>query len=164
MKKRKKNLKGMTLIEMIISIFVLGLLTMILVMVGEHIDAQSRATNNLKDKIVKEAPYAANKVTKYTNKDGDSVDLKSEDITIDIIYDKDKPKIELTAKKYETVDVVLDGRSAKSQENIKNGFNSGLNLDFIDDIMNEKDRKKAEEAEKAKEEAEAEAPPAESGD
>jgi len=156
MKKRKKNLKGMTLIEMIISIFVLGLLTMILVMVGEHIDAQSRATNNLKDKIVKESPYAANKVTAF--KDGE---LKSEDITIDIIYDKDKPKIELTAKKYETVEVVLDGRTAKSQENIKNGFNSGLNLDFITDIKNEKDRKAEEE--KAKEE-EAEAPPAESGE
>ena len=128
MKKGKKNLKGMTLIEMIISIAVFAALCGVLVMVGTHIDATSRATNNLKDKIVKEAPYAANRVKEYIDKDNKLVEFPSKQITIEIDYGK---KVEVKAKKYETENIVLDGRSAKSQENIKNGFNSGLNLDYI---------------------------------
>lgn len=129
MKKVKKKLKGMTLIEMIISIAVFAALCGILVMVGTHIDAQSRATNNLKDKIVKQSPYAANRVMEYVDKDGNKVQFSTKDITIDIKYDS--KNVEIKAKKFETESVVLDGRSAKSQENIKNGFNNGLNLDYI---------------------------------
>ena len=39
MKKRKKAVKGMTLIEMIITIAILAMLCVILAMVGQNIDA-----------------------------------------------------------------------------------------------------------------------------
>ena len=155
MKKGKKNLKGMTLIEMIISIAVFAALCGVLVMVGTHIDAQSRATNNLKDKIVKQSPYAANRITKYPgekDEDGNYPESPTKPITIEIDYGTNKVKVEAT--KFETESIVLEGRSDKSQENIKNGFNSGLNLDFI--CMNS-------ELEETTTEAPTEAPPAEPG-
>ena len=146
MKKRKKNLKGMTLLEMIISIFLFSVMCGLLILVGNHIDATSRATNNLKDKVTKQSPYAANNQTEYRDKDGNTVELNSKDITIKIAFDDEdavsvggsvvKPDIELKAKKYETQQIVLDGRSEKSKETILNGPNNGLNLDFIDDIQN----------------------------
>ena len=125
MKKGKKNLKGMTLIEMIISIAVFAALCGILVMVGTHIDAQTRATNNLKDKILKESPYAANRVDMYK----EDTTFPTKDMTIEIDYNS--KKVEVHATKHETENIVLDGKSAKEQENIKNGFNGGLNLDYI---------------------------------
>ena len=149
MKKGKKKLKGMTLIEMIISIAVFAALCGILVMVGTHIDAQSRATNNLKDKIVKESPYAANRVDKYK----ENTTFPTKDMTFQIDYGS--KKINVHATKHETENVVLDGRSAKSQENIKNGFNSGLNLDYI--------TFDSELTTEATTEAPTEAPPAEPG-
>ena len=60
--KIKKNLKGMTLYEMIIAIAIFAIMTGILVGVGNHIDKTNRTTRNLKSRIVRESPYAANKI------------------------------------------------------------------------------------------------------
>ena len=48
----------MTLIEMIISIFIFALMGGLLILVGTHIDATSRAANNLKNKVVGESQSA----------------------------------------------------------------------------------------------------------
>lgn len=76
---KKKKLKGMSLIEIIISLAVMALLSVILLTVGTTIGNTSKATNKLKNKIVQESPYAANRVKGYfTNSpemaDGDDYD------------------------------------------------------------------------------------------
>lgn len=144
LKKRKKNLKGMTLLEMIISIFLFAVMCGLLVLVGNNIDATTRATNNLKDKVTKQSPYAANRQAQFRDSTGADVMLDTEDVSIVIKFDGTvgtgtdavQPDVELTAKKYKTDKIVLDGRSTKSQDVILNGPNNGLNLEFIDNIEN----------------------------
>ena len=69
MKKSKKKLKGMTLVEMIISIAIFAIMGGLLILVGTHIDATNRATNVLKTKVSNESPYAANHKINYVKKD-----------------------------------------------------------------------------------------------
>lgn len=71
MKKNKKTLKGMTLVEMIISIAVFGMLGLILVQVGTMIDKTNKATGRLKKKVNIQAPYAASQNIDYTDYDED---------------------------------------------------------------------------------------------
>ena len=141
MKKGKKTLKGMTLIEMIITIAILAMLCVILAMVGQNIDATTRATNNLKDKVAKESPYAANRVTGYVDKDGNDVQFATQTGTVavriagDFNYDEHNypdPVVTLNATRYDTEQIVLDGRSAQERKVIQEGPNNGLNLKFIE--------------------------------
>ena len=141
MKKMKKTYKGMTLIEMIITIAILAMLCVILAMVGSNIDATTRATNNLKDKVVKESPYAANQVVTFVNQDGDNVYFASQTATVVVrvpgkysFNNKEypDPQVNLDATRYDTEQIVLEGRSDKEKKVIQEGPNSGLNLKFIE--------------------------------
>lgn len=58
MKKLKRNLRGMTLVEIIISLAVFAMLGIILVMVGKSVEEHSRAAHHLNNKIVVEGPIA----------------------------------------------------------------------------------------------------------
>ena len=153
MKKRKKNLKGMTLVEMIISIAIFAIMGGVLVLIGTHIDNTSRATNNLKNKITKQSPYAANHITSFSYEAGSS-ELPSSDLDITVSvndagdyytyidpYDHGKgvqqksynnPSVVIPAKKYATEDIVNDGVSENEKKRIQNGPNNGLNLEFIE--------------------------------
>jgi len=62
---KKKKLKGMSLIEIIISLAVMALLSIILLTVGTTIGNTSKATNKLKNKILQESPYASNRIRVY---------------------------------------------------------------------------------------------------
>lgn len=161
MKKSKKKLKGMTLIEMIISIFIFALMGGILVLVGTSIDKQTKASNRLRDKIVEESPYAANHIDEVCDSDGNKYNLSSEEIDIVVWQDtysnnykkyewvdpsdhskgkkentypinSSNSKVEMKADKYHTQDIVLDGKSAAQKQEIQNGVNSGLDLEFFD--------------------------------
>lgn len=136
MKKGNKTVKGMTLIEMIISIAVLAMLCVILAMVGQNIDATARATNNLKEKVAKESPYAANEVISPNTREGHpAVEFATQKATMVVRvpgnYDGvDNPSVTFDITVYDTEEIALDGKSAKEKESIQNGPNGGLNLRF----------------------------------
>lgn len=144
MKKAKKKVKGMTLIEMIITIMVFTLMCGVLVMIGTHIDSVTKSTNTIKDKIVKQSPYAANNNNTYIGSDNATHTFASNDVDITISWaggtidgtNCSGFDVELGGKRYMTEEVVLDGRTEKSKEYIQNGPNAGINLDFIGTIHN----------------------------
>ena len=88
MKKTKKKLKGMTLLEIIISVAVLGILSLVLLTIGISISNTTMATNKLKNKIVQQSPYAANRITTYYGEDEDGnpadLDIEKTDMQIQI--------------------------------------------------------------------------------
>ena len=89
MKKSKKKLKGMTLVEMIISIFIFALMGGLLILIGTHIDSTTKATNRLKNKIVVESPYAANHVKKIgVDGSGNDINLPSTELDIVVVQDE----------------------------------------------------------------------------
>lgn len=61
MKKNRKSLKGMTLIEMIISLAIFAVMSLVLLTIGQVVDKSMRATTNLKEKLVQQSPIAANR-------------------------------------------------------------------------------------------------------
>lgn len=56
--KKKKKLKGMTLIEIIISIAVFAMISLILVMLGSSVNAQRRSAKKVNDKVAFQGPIA----------------------------------------------------------------------------------------------------------
>lgn len=155
MKKSKKNLRGMTLFEMIISIAIFAVMGGLLILIGTHIDRTTKASTNLKNKVVKESPYAANHITKYAYGGGAEVDLPASSIEVKVAlpgesgdyyvykdptdpskgFDKKSysdPQVAIDAKKYATEDIVLDGVSDAEKKRIQEGPNNGLNLEFIE--------------------------------
>lgn len=126
MKKNNRNLKGMTLYEMIISIAIFAIMCLILFGIGVHIDKTTKATNNLKSKITTETHYAANKidrddfakkpVTLKVTCGGKDVEVKGNKYNTETAYTDDKDK---------NVDEVA-GKEAEAAEP-----NGGLNLEFI---------------------------------
>jgi prepilin-type N-terminal cleavage/methylation domain-containing protein len=157
MKKSKKKLKGMTLIEMIIAIAIFGIMGGLLILVGMHIDATTRAGNNLKYKVATESPYAANHLKTFT--DGvDDKDIPTSEIDVKVkltipdevkIWQKQEDKVthemkevELTysgdvevdmkADKYETEAVITKDMSSDEIELMRQRANGGLNLEFFE--------------------------------
>lgn len=157
MKKSRKKAKGMTLVEMIISIAIFGIMGGLLILVGTHIDATTRAGNNLKHKVTVESPYAANH--KKTYKDGvDDVDIpKSEmDITIKLtipdevsVWKKETDEVtkevkeveytysgdvelDLKADKYETESIITKDMTDEQIKLMRKRANGGLNLEFFE--------------------------------
>ena len=121
MKRTKKNLKGMTLYEMIISIAIFAIMCGVLIGVGMHIDNSNKATNNLKAKINAEAPYAANRVEDpRMNKDVVKIDVKCGAGSVELEYEK-----------YATADILVDSNVKNSSTGAADGPNSGLNLEFL---------------------------------
>jgi len=123
MKKNKRNLKGMTLYEMIISIAIFAIMCLILIGIGVHIDRTSKATNNLKSKLVAETHFAANNIVD-SNFDPKDIELKvtcgGKDVTIEGY--KYNTESAYTGDKTKNVD------ETDKQETEDNG---GLNLEFI---------------------------------
>ena len=158
MKKSKRKLKGMTLIEMIISIAIFAIMCGVLIGVGAHVDKTTRATNRFKDKIVQESPTAASRIKTYNANDGTSKNLTSSDASIDIKvsgtftwYDKkadgsidtskkhtkSDPEIGYDTKVYSTEDLIKDDMTADEYLEYQSGANGGLNLKFIDSDPND---------------------------
>ncbi len=159
MKKSRKKLKGMTLIEMIISIAIFAMMGSLLVLVGMHIDSANKASNSLRNKIVEESPYAANHVMKFPDSaGGPEKDISTANITITIeqdditgVFENEEyidpndhskgthkvqynldTKVDMTAKKYQTRDVLLEGKTPTQKNEILNGANSNLDLEFFE--------------------------------
>lgn len=56
--KKKKKLRGMTLVEIIVSIAVFAMISLILVMLGSSVNAQRRSTKRVNDKVAVQGPIA----------------------------------------------------------------------------------------------------------
>lgn len=56
--KKKKKLKGMTLIEIIVSIAVFAMISLILVMLGTSVNAQRRSARKVNEKVAFQGPIA----------------------------------------------------------------------------------------------------------
>lgn len=56
--KKKKKLRGMTLVEIIVSIAVFAMISLILVMFGSSVNAQRRSTKRVNDKVAVQGPVA----------------------------------------------------------------------------------------------------------
>lgn len=69
----KKNLKGMTLVEIIVAMAIFAMLGVILVTLGSNVDISTRSANRLNKRVAIQAPYAASQDTEYSyeTKDGD---------------------------------------------------------------------------------------------
>lgn len=147
MKKSKKSLKGMTLVEMIISIAIFAIMGGLLVLVGTHIDATNRATNVLKSKVANESPYAANKQKEYNVDESTKKDFTKSDITVDISIDEigDEASVTLEAEKYNTRDIVEEGLSDADKAAMRKKANGGLNLQFVDWKSDSDDESEGEE-------------------
>lgn len=130
MKKVNKKLKGMTLVEMIISIAIFAIMGGLLLLVGTHIDATNRSTNVLKNKVSTESPYAANQIKEYTDKSNNSATLPASDVEVEVKVGSSDVKMK--AKKYATEDLVTDGLSPADKAALKKKANGNLNLQFIE--------------------------------
>lgn len=62
----KKNLKGMTLVEIIVSMAIFAMLGMILVTLGTNVDTTTKSANRLNKRVAIQAPYAASQDTEYS--------------------------------------------------------------------------------------------------
>ncbi|MCM1008940.1 MAG: type II secretion system GspH family protein [Ruminococcus flavefaciens] len=58
MKKNKKKLRGMTLVEVVIAIVIFASLSLVLVVVGNSIEAHQRAARKLNNKVAVQGPVA----------------------------------------------------------------------------------------------------------
>lgn len=154
MKKAKKKLKGMTLFEIIISIAIFGMLGAVLILLGTHIDNSTKATTNLKNKIVEQSPYAANHLKSYKDEAGSNVPLETEELDIHIELHQNgtyyvaetnpantaattivaksynSPTVDMKADKYKTDKIVGEDVLNDAQKAAK--VNGNLNLEFFE--------------------------------
>ncbi|MBR1591537.1 MAG: type II secretion system protein [Ruminococcus sp.] len=163
MKKNKKSLKGMTLVEVLVSLAVFAMLSAILLGYGAYVDKTSKATRTMKNKVVEEAHYAAARQKEYVDAGGAFQDLDSVagEITVTMSgtsgtftpfidndptkgYDNDhpvnysNPSATLETDIYDTekaYDEALrkSGYSDAEIAVIKSGANGSININFIDD-------------------------------
>lgn len=152
----KKKVKGMTLIEVIISLAVFAMLGLVLVTVGSNVDCTTRATNSFKEKMAEQSHYAANGVTDYVDSTNNDKTIASDSITIKINvqasgtyiqYGKDaagnidpsktvkktynNPSVTLNAEQYNTEEVYTDGMTTDEKDLYKKRANHGLNFKFV---------------------------------
>ena len=115
----KKNLKGMTLVEVIISIAIFAMLGVVIISLGSNVDKTTRSSNRLNKRVAIQAPYAASQDTEYsyevTEDDGtvSTVDASlAPNFTNIGIYidedDNDTPDVVLVKKKDATERVSVD--------------------------------------------------------
>lgn len=152
----KKKVKGMTLIEVIISLAVFAMLGLVLVTVGSNVDCTTRATNSFKEKMAEQSHYAANGVTDYVDSTNNDKTIASDSITIKINvqasgtyiqYGKDaagnidpsktvkktynNPSVTLNAEQYNTEEVYTDGMTTDEKDLYNKRANHGLNFKFV---------------------------------
>ena len=152
----KKKVKGMTLIEVIISLAVFAMLGLVLVTVGSNVDCTTRATNSFKEKMAEQSHYAANGVTDYVDSTNNDKTIASDPITIKINvqasgtyiqYGKkpdgtidpsktvkktyNNPSVTLNAEQYNTEEVYTDGMTTDEKDLYNKRANHGLNFKFV---------------------------------
>lgn len=143
--KKKKKLKGMTLVEIIISMAVFAMLGVILLRVGCLIDSTTKASSRLNKRVNEQSPYAAAQVTHYIeyDEDGNAVvnELDSKPVEINVsvsdehgnlrsvTIDGSKYDAEVTinANRYSTKKTVVNNASIYDP----NGPNSEHDLKFV---------------------------------
>ena len=94
--KAKKNLKGMTLIEVIIAMAVFAMLGVVLINIGTSVDKTTRATNDFKKKLVAETPYAAGYLKSYYVKNANNEYVIDGGTGLPTSKDIDKSNIDIT--------------------------------------------------------------------
>lgn len=121
---KKKVLKGMTLLEVIISIAIVAVMTMVLVATSSSINSYLRSANDVNDRVALQAPVAQAK---------DKVEAGTEypdGIEIALGF-KSGGKVE---------DLVVSGRyfaafSPEEMADHDDEFGSGLNLKYVTDLQ-----------------------------
>ena len=121
MKKKKKKLRGMTLVEIVISLLVFALLGVVLVGVGNAIDAHQRAARKTTDKVAVEGPVA-----EAQNKN-DAL-LLNDDYTIEVKAEGAASGVEVKGKLYSVERYTVD----ENGSTVPDPNNDPDNLKFID--------------------------------
>ncbi|MBO5319934.1 MAG: prepilin-type N-terminal cleavage/methylation domain-containing protein [Ruminococcus sp.] len=120
--KKKKKLKGMTLVEIVVSIAVFAAISLILVMVGSAVNAQQRSANRVNRKVAVQGPLAE------AQNDANAL-LLNDEYEI-YVAKKDSPSSGVTVKGklYSTEEFVIDedGNKVSSPDAEK------ANLKFIE--------------------------------
>ena len=100
--KKKKKLKGMTLVEIVVSIAVFAAISLILVMVGSAVNAQQRSANRVNRKVAVQGPLA--------EAQNDSQALLLDDEYEIYVAKKDSPSSGVTVKGklYSTEEFIID--------------------------------------------------------
>lgn len=115
-KKQKKRFKGMTLIEIIVSLAIVSIMTTVLVLTAALITNYLRSSNDVNNRVAQQAPVA------------EAQDIFAADqsatVSLEIVLDGD---ISLHANGYAVYDDTQ--MAAHSDE-----FGSGLNMKFITNI------------------------------
>lgn len=62
----KKNLRGMTLVEIIVALAIFAILGMILIRLGINVDSTTKSSNRLNKRVAVQAPYAASQDIDYS--------------------------------------------------------------------------------------------------
>ncbi len=113
---KKKKLKGMTLIEIIVSLAIVSIMTTVLVLTSAVINSYMRSSNDVNNRVAQQAPVAE-------AQDKLAVD-QTATVGLEIVLDDN---ISLHANSYAVYDDTE--MAAHSDE-----FGSGLNMKFIADI------------------------------
>jgi len=105
--KKKRTLKGMTLIEIIISMFILTVMAGLLLGIGLNVDETTKNTTGMKDKVSVEAPFAGDNRREYIDSAGNVQNLSPESNTvISVTLDGNTQGID--ADVYNTADIYDD--------------------------------------------------------
>ena len=117
--KKKKSLKGVTLVEIIISLAVVSVLTLLLVTTATTINAYIKSANHVNKKTTVQAPIAESGFT------GSANELSTSDKDIKITVNG---KVTLVGKGYSVVDP-----AAPADE----GVGGNLNMKFVTNVDKE---------------------------
>lgn len=118
--KKKRNLKGMTLVECIIAVAILGVMTLVLVVLSTSITSYLRSANDVNKRVADQAPVAE---VGYVNAQTPTVpgDIR---ITLDTVGGN----VTVRGRGYRVYDDAE--MAAHSGE-----YGDGLNMTFITDIQ-----------------------------
>jgi len=129
-KNKKKSLKGMTLTEIIISLAVVSVMTVVLVGTARLIDQYIRSANNVNHKVADQLPAAEMRDIANANQVKGSLSDGSDD---------DYPvKITFSYKSGGTKTVTMKGDLWESEDPAdvsSDDLGGGLNLKFVQDIQ-----------------------------
>ncbi|MBQ4463906.1 MAG: prepilin-type N-terminal cleavage/methylation domain-containing protein [Eubacterium sp.] len=95
MRKKKRSLKGTTLVEIIVALAVFAMLGLILAQLGMAIDKTNKASSRLNKRVNIQAPYAASQQTEY---DGYTVDEDGNKTPATLTLDNSASQIEVSIK------------------------------------------------------------------
>ena len=120
-KLKKKTFKGMTLIEIIISLAILTVMTSVLVIASKAINSYMRSANDVNGRVADQAPVAE---AAYVNAASPTIEGG-----VDIVVKYNGGDINLHGNAYEAYD-------ADEVQEHTNEFGRGLNMKFITGIEN----------------------------